>query len=270
MRICSRKCRSREGCWPMGSESLDVAGLWREYRRNKSLQLRNELLEYYLPLVRKVSAAMSLKLPTHLSREDIEGYGIIGLIEAVETYDQNRGVKFESYASLKIRAAIIDELRKQNFLPRSVWDKIKKVTTSEEMLLNALGEEVPVEKVAEQLGVSVSDVLKIKTLIALKNHLSLDEIIDPEGSVDRFAGLADDEKYSPENKFLKRVEIEELREALKRLSDRERLILQLFYVEELSLKEIAAVLDISTSRVSQIASKALGKLRKLLNEGVGV
>ncbi|GAV22580.1 hypothetical protein cpu_10900 [Carboxydothermus pertinax] len=250
---------------------MDVAVLWTEYFQHKSLQQRNELVEYYLPLVRKVAAAMSLKLPAHLYREDIEGYGIIGLIEAVETFDQSRGVKFESYASLKIRAAIIDELRKQNFLPRSVWDKIKKVTTSEEMLMNTnIGEEVPAEKIAEQLGISVSDVLKIKTLMALKNHLSLDEMVDPESSLDRFSLLADDEKYSPENMYLQKVEFEELREAIKRLNEREQLILQLFYVEELSLKEIAAILDISVSRVSQIASKALEKLRKLLNEGVGV
>jgi len=249
---------------------LDVAALWRNYQKSKTLAERNELLEFYLPLVRKVARALSLKLPSHLSFEDIEGYGILGLIEAVETFDQSRGVKFESYASLKIRAAIIDELRKQNLLPRSVWDKIKKLNAQEEILANILGEEVAPELLAEQLGISVSEVLKLKTLISLKNYLSLDEIVDPENSSDRMSFIPADEVNSPEYRLLQKAELEELKLCLEKLSERERLILQLIYVEELSLKEIAAVLDISISRVSQIASKALLRLRKMLNEGVGV
>ena len=249
---------------------MDVAALWRNYQKSKTLAERNELLEFYLPLVRKVARALSLKLPSHLSFEDIEGYGILGLIEAVETFDQSRGVKFESYASLKIRAAIIDELRKQNLLPRSVWDKIKKLNAQEEILANILGEEVAPELLAEQLGISVSEVLKLKTLISLKNYLSLDEIVDPENSSDRMSFIPADEVNSPEYRLLQKVELEELKLCLEKLSERERLILQLIYVEELSLKEIAAVLDISISRVSQIASKALLRLRKMLNEGVGV
>lgn len=249
---------------------MDVAALWRNYQKSKTLAERNELLEFYLPLVRKVARALSLKLPSHLSFEDIEGYGILGLIEAVETFDQSRGVKFESYASLKIRAAIIDELRKQNLLPRSVWDKIKKLNAQEEILANILGEEVAPELLAEQLGISVSEVLKLKTLISLKNYLSLDEIVDPENSSDRMSFIPADEVNSPEYRLLQKAELEELKLCLEKLSERERLILQLIYVEELSLKEIAAVLDISISRVSQIASKALLRLRKMLNEGVGV
>jgi len=238
---------------------------WQTYRTTRDVGLRNEILLTYAPMVKYAAARLAAprgRGPVDL--EDMMGWGMLGLMDAIERFDPDKGVKFETYASLRIRGSIIDHLRKQDWVPRSVRVKMKEITDAYDTLGSSLGRAPEDAEVARHLGMSLQDMLKVLDNGYLYHLVSLDEqLLD-------ISGLRPGEPHNGDNPA-EAYEEKELRDALaaclEGLPEKERLVLTLYYYEELNLKEIGAVLGVSESRVCQIHSKAVQKLKGQLSRG---
>lgn len=226
---------------------------------------RDALIEQYAPLVKYVVGRLAIALPAILDYEDILSYGTIGLIEALDRYDPSKGVKFETFAIARIRGAIIDALRALDRLPRSVRQKAKKLDQVTAQLTNELGREPTDEEIALALGVDLETYHQ--TLIDTSwVTVSLDGLLDRDEQTD--TGMTDLPADPNQEDFTLDIERRQLREALARairaLPEREALILSLYYRDELTMREIADILEISESRVCQLHARALSRLRARL------
>ncbi len=250
---------------------MDRERLWHSYQINRDSGYRDKLIESYLPLVKKIVDRMTLKLPPHWDYEDVISHGIIGLIEAVERFNPSKGVKFETFATIRIRGAIIDALRDASLIPRKLSDDLSKVARAIESLEQENGMEASSEQIAEKLNMSVKEVDEILAAFAHLSCISLQETLKFDSSdgedvllIDTLSGP---EQYEPENQIAWSETKSKLVEAINNLPKKEQIILALYYHEELTLKEIAYIMDITESRVSQIKSKVLLKIRSFLEKG---
>jgi RNA polymerase sigma factor for flagellar operon FliA len=226
---------------------------------------RDVAIRQYAPLVKYVVGRLAIGLPAILDYEDILSYGTIGLIEAMDRFDGSKGVKFETYAISRIRGAIIDALRSLDRLPRSVRQKVRKLETINTALVADLGREPTDEEVAEQMGMTVE--AYHQTLVdASWVTVSLDGLMERDD--DDSSGSSDMPADPGQADFTKRLEKKQLLEALsgaiKTLPEREFLIVGLYYKDEMTMKEIAQILEISESRVCQLHGRALSRLRARL------
>lgn len=249
-------------------QAVDTEKLWHEYRKTRDAAVRQELVLTYLWLVKYLAGRMAVKLPPYLSQEDLESCGIFGLMEAVDKYDPDRGISFESYAQCRVRGAMIDELRRLNWLPRSVWDRLKKIGTVKEKIQKKTGLPVTDEMLADELGIKTEELRKIVRNYHLISLSSLDETTyTADGEQVRWGNLLED-PLSPDP--LESLEAQEsqqiLIEAIDSLNEKDRLVLALYYKEGLTLKEIGRVMEISESRVCQVHARALERLRARLKE----
>lgn len=239
--------------------------LWQEYHQKKTSAAREVLILEYAPLVKYVAGRVAIGLPSNVEYDDLVSYGIFGLMDAIEKYDHLRGIKFETYAIARIRGAILDGLRSNDWVPRSVRQKAKELERTCLELENRLGRYATDQEVAEALHISIDEFYQLLSEVSCTTLSSLDEIWltrNPEDDSVRVLDLVENESsINPENQ----VEIEELREALTKaidaLSERERMVITLYYYEGLTLKEIGEILSISESRVSQIHTKAIFRLQ---------
>ncbi len=240
--------------------------LWREYRRSRDEKLKHKLVLANLPLVRYLAGRLAVKLPLFIDQEDLESYGIFGLLEAVEKYDPDRGTSFKAYAYNRIRGSMIDEIRKLNWAPRSMWQKIQRLNTAREKLQGELGENVDSETLAKAMGMTVSELSKLTGQINLLSMLSLDETIFlANGETVRWGDMIRDAESPDPLDVIERKEGRRLLTgAIDTLSERDRLVLSLYYQEGLTLKEIGMVLEVTESRVCQLHRRALNRLRKKL------
>lgn len=240
----------------------DIRDLWIRYKKDKDIGIRNEIIVHYSGLVNRVVNRIAVKYSDYIDVEDLVSYGIFGLIDAIEKYDIDKGVKFETYASFRIRGAIIDEIREQDWIPRSLRTKAKRVEESIEELEMKYGRHVGDEELAHHMGVKIGDLHKLMGQIHSLSVISLDEqIMDMIGNSPQLTG----EETTPEDYAI----VEELRRllsyAIDSLTDNEKKIISLYYFEELTLKEIGMVIGVSESRVSQLHSRALLKLKNKLS-----
>ncbi len=242
--------------------------IWEKYLTTRDVEARHMLILQHLPLVRHLAGRVAVKLPAFIQQEDLEGYGVIGLMEALEKYDPAMGNSFDSYAYHRIRGAMLDEVRRQNWLPRTAWQKYQLLKTTKERLEGERGEAVSDEVLAKEMGVSLDELHQL-VFNANKMYLqSLDEeVMGNDGSqVSKLEMVEDSNSPDPlsiiEEKENKRL----LAEAVGELGERDQLILSLYYTEELTLKEIGQVLEVSESRVCQLHSQAMKKLRKHLQD----
>jgi len=237
--------------------------LWQAYAKERAPELREQIILQYAPLVKYVMGRLAISLPAVLDYEDILSFGTIGLIEAVERFDYEKGVKFETYAISRIRGAIIDALRSLDRLPRSVRQKAKDADKALVDLTHDLGRDPSDEEVAEAMG------LKIE---AYRKHLvdaswitvSLDTMgtsHDGEEDSGGALGIADPDEENFDAGLEQQELIGELAGAIRELPEREQLILSLYYKEELTMREVSKVLEISESRVCQLHARALTRLR---------
>lgn len=224
--------------------------------------------EDYLPLVKHVVGRMQVKAPGYLEQEDLLSYGIFGLLEALEKYEPQRGVKFETFAVPRIRGAVLDAVRKANWLPRSLLDQLKAYTRALEKLEQRHGGEVSPEQVAEEMGISLEELHQLLAQASTQAIESLESFLltKEENSITLGDTVADEKSPDP----LGLVEERELKEALikgiERLNEKDRLVLNLYYYEELTFKEIGQVLEVSESRVCQLHARALARLREYLKD----
>lgn len=238
--------------------------LWARYRASGDPEARHELILNYLGLVKYVVGRLPQARFAGVDYQDLVGYGIIGLMDAIEKYDPSKDVKFETYAILRIRGAILDSLRALDWAPRSVRQKARDLEAAYAALELTLGRPAEDEEVAAYLGISVEALRKRQDEIAMANCLSLDELV----SVDQDSKTAtildvlyDPASPDPELTYEAHEMAEVLAKAIDTLPERERLVISLYYYNEMTIKEIAAILGVSDSRVSQLHTKALARLR---------
>lgn len=228
---------------------------------------REQTITAYLPLVKYVASRIPAKLPPHLEREDLVSYGVIGLMDAYDKFDPSRGIKFETYASQRIRGAIIDALRQNSWVPRSVMDKLKRVNQAFKNF-EGVNVDPSEEAVAAEAQMSVEE---LRQVLAEVNRMSMDSLEqfltdDPEDNFRLGDTLEDPGSPNPEALYIEKEMKERLVKALGRLNERDYLVLSLYYNEGLTLKEIGAILEVSESRVSQLHARALLRLRSELEE----
>ncbi len=228
---------------------------------------KENLVLTYLPLVKRIAGRMFIPSPEVMDKDDLVSHGMVGLLDAIERFDPSRETCFKSYASRRIRGAMVDAIRALSFSPRSVNDRIKSLRQAEERLMMA-GEDLSEEALAKELQLNVDQVREISSHIALRSVMSLDRFLfvgdGEEVAVSAIVGY--DSSPDPE-RALEAAELSSfLHSALNSLPQRDRQVLSLYYVEEMTLKEIAAVLGVTEGRVSQLHSRALLRLRALMSE----
>ena len=245
-----------------------LENLWREYKETDSKIAKDKLLAEYAHLVKYIVNRIAVNLPGSVDRDDLTSTGIMGLIKAVETFELERGFKFETYAGHKIRGAILDELRSLDWVPRSVRQKSKDIQRVYAKLENELGRIPYDDEVCEEMGISMKEYEEILSEVTPTTIISLEEAMPDRGSDSKELRIIDTIEDPGSDNPLKELGFTEVKNILKdtiaNLPEKEKLVVALYHYEELTLKEIGVVLDITKSRVSQIHSKAILKLRSKL------
>ena len=244
----------------------ELANLWDRYFENRDNKaLRDELILQYIYLTRYVVGRVKVALPPTFSYEDISSYGVEGLIDAVEKYTPKMGARFETYALVRIRGNIIDKVRSQDFLPRSVRRKIRDVKEAQDELKKQFGRSATNSEIANYLGIEKEKVEQI-----LADDTTITSIYEKKGASDGdieiIDTIEDSHTLAPHEQLEEKDVKKELEGALKRLPERERTIMVLYYHENMTLKEIGDAINISESRVSQLHAQAIMKLKNLLSE----
>ncbi|MCI7323783.1 MAG: FliA/WhiG family RNA polymerase sigma factor [Lachnospiraceae bacterium] len=242
-------------------KAVDKEKLWDEYRKKPTQQLRERLIIEYSQLVRLVAGRLSMYLGSNVEYEDLVSYGIFGLIDAIDKFDLTKNVKFETYASLRIRGSILDQIRKMDWIPRTVRKRQRQLDEAVKAVEMRTGKTATDEELAAELGLSGEELCDWQSQLKVTNVVSLNEFEEngPEpsfepGSNERFSGPED----VVEEAELKTM----LAESLGLLTEKERRVIELYYYEDMTLKEISKILSVSESRVSQLHTKALLKMRK--------
>jgi len=248
----------------------DLAEAWRLYKEHNDSRARDELIIAYSPLVKYVAGRMSTGLPAHIEEGDLVSYGLLGLIGALERFDLSRNIKFETYAVSRIKGAIIDELRALDWVPRSVRSWARKVEAAVTQLENELTRAPSDEETAIKLGIGVEEYQDVLNQISCASIVALDEFWDSTGpgheKVNLIDTIEDSDAPDPSRAFRVQVIKETLAAAIERLPERERIVIGLYYYEGLTLKEIGEVLGVTESRVSQLHTKAVLRLRGRIKE----
>ncbi|APH07057.1 RNA polymerase subunit sigma [Bacillus weihaiensis] len=244
---------------------MDEQVVWQKWIDIRDSYAGDILIKKYMPLVSYHVQRISVGLPKSVNKDDLMSLGLFGLYDALEKFDPTRDLKFDTYASFRVRGAIIDGLRKEDWLPRSSREKAKKVEAAIEKLEQKHLRNVSSEEIAEELGLSEGEVVTVMNEGFFANILSIDDQMYDHDEGDTIGySIKDENQDTPEDKLLKDELIENLSKVITQLSEKEQLVISFFYKEELTLTEIGQVMNLSTSRISQIHSKALFKLRKIL------
>ncbi|MGE6258776.1 FliA/WhiG family RNA polymerase sigma factor [Heyndrickxia sporothermodurans] len=248
-------------------EATEEKKYWDLWLHSRDTQAGDVLVKKYLPLVQYHVHRIAVGLPRSVSKDDLKSLGMLGLLDALNKFDSSRDLKFDTYASFRIRGAILDGLRKEDWLPRGTREKAKKIEMTIDRLEQKLMRTVSIEEVAGYLGMTEDEVYQTVNEHFFANILSMDEHVNEmdEGETSGYV-IKDDKSPSPEEFLIKNEQIQELTKTITQLSEKEQLVLSLFYHEELTLTEIGEIMSLSTSRISQIHSKALFKLKKILEK----
>jgi len=240
------------------AEAASAARLWAEFAKTRSLEIRNELVMKYVPLVKSIALRLVPTYRKHVDFDDLMGSGLLGLMDAIDKFDLSKDVKFETYASLRVKGEIIDQIRKQDWAPISLRQKIKKVEECYESMESSMGRTPTETEVAGKLSMSADDVKKTLDEAHTFNLVALDEML-----MDRVAGdsLAASPNESPEMRLEEQEVKRILAHTIEGLPEKEKQVISMYYYDELTLKEIGLVLGVTESRISQIHSKALMTLR---------
>ena len=253
---------------------MDEAGrvkLWADYAKNPTRELRENIILEYAPLVKVVAGRLSMYLGYNVEYDDLVSYGIFGLIDAIDKFDACKEVKFETYASLRIRGAILDHIRKMDWIPRTIRQRQKKINMVEKALEQAKGRAATDEEMAEALGISVGEYIEWQSQMKVTGLVSLNEYMESGSDVSQDSGQGTTSRFeSPEESFEKKELAKALSDAMALLTDKEQKIITLYYFEDLTLKEISNVLDVSISRVSQLHTRALAKMRDTMGSYMGL
>ena len=234
--------------------------LWDDYQKNKTPEIREQLILEYAPLVKLVAGRLSMYLGYNVEYDDLVSYGIFGLIDAIDKFDMSKDVKFETYASLRIRGSILDQIRRMDWIPRTVRQRQKKIDEAMREIEMETGKTATDEQIAEKLGVSDDEYTDWQSQMKVTSVVSLNEFVE-QGTEPAMDAKSNSHFAQPED-VVEEAELKEvLADTLTMLTERERMVITLYYYEDLTLKEISKVLDVSESRVSQLHTKALAKMK---------
>ncbi len=244
--------------------------LWEEYSKNKSPELREKIIIEYASLVKIVAGKLGIYLGYNVEYDDLVGYGTFGLIDAIDKYDFDKGVKFETYASLRIRGAILDQVRRMDWLPRTLRQKQKRMDAAYQKLETETGRFATDDELAAELEISVEELGQWQAQTKAAGVVSLDEYLE-QGSENGIVGTVESEDFAgPEKQMEQKTMKELLVQSLESLTEKEKKVILLYYYEELTLKEISEVLEVSESRISQLHTKAIQKLRLKLGNQIEI
>jgi RNA polymerase sigma factor for flagellar operon FliA len=248
-----------------------IAQLWRDFKSSADPRLRERLILHYSPLVKYVAGRVGVGLPPNIEQADLVSYGIFGLIDAIEKFDIERAIKFETYAISRIKGAIIDELRAIDWIPRSVRYKAREVEKAYAALEARLHRTPTEPEVAEELGIGLEELHQIFSQVSFVNVIALDELLNVGGERGDKLSLVDTLEDTKAEDPVQAFETEEtkylLARAINTLPEREKIVVTLYYYEGLTLAEIGQVLGVTESRICQMHTKAVLQLRAKLNDG---
>lgn len=241
--------------------------LWKKYSETKDPGIKDQLIIEYADLVKYVAGRLSIYFGSNVEYDDLVGYGVFGLIDAIDKFDLTKKVKFETYASLRIRGAIIDSIRELDWAPRSLRKKGKELEKAYFEVENQLGHSATDQEVADKLGISTEELNKLLQEVNMSQMISLEDYLEQnhETGFDPLSLQRDNNMPEQRMEVLELKEI--LSEAIDKLPEKERTVVTLYYYEELTLKEISLIMNVSESRISQLHTKAIlrmrGKLERL-------
>lgn len=250
------------------NKSLAGDSLFYQWLQDRDDEVGNQLIKRYIPLVQVIVEKIYKNVPKSVMKDELISLGLSGLYEALEKYDPGRELKFETYASFRIRGAILDGLRKEDWLPRKTRERMKKLEHTISKLEQKYLRNVTAEEVSQETGLSMEEINSLLGDSYFSNVLSIDDHTNQKvDDKDQQSFVIRDEKgKTPEESLLFTESIQELQKAIEKLSHNEQLVLSLFYKEGLTLTEIGQILELSTSRISQIHSKSIQKLKAYLKE----
>jgi len=249
--------------------SHNIDDLWNLWNKHKDEHAANELIRHYMYIVNFHVERIASYIPRTFDKNDLISLGLMGLYDALHKFDPKRKLKFDTYATIRIRGAIIDGLRKEDWLPRTLRDQSKKIEQVTEQLEQTLGRKPSSKEIGKQLNMKPDEVEEVISDTLFANILSIDSTVnttDTGDNVSLSSTLKDDKTTTPEQ-FMVNTELNaELIKGIKKLNENEQLVISLFYNDELTLTEIGEVLNLTTSRISQIHKKAIFKLSNILTK----
>ena len=235
--------------------------IWEKYTKNPTQEMREQIIIEYAPLVKIVAGRLSMYLGGNVEYEDLVSYGVFGLIDAIDKFDTNKDVKFETYASLRIRGSILDQIRKMDWIPRTVRQRQRKIDEAIKSLEARTGKTPTDEMLAEELGVSGEELLSWQSQLKVTNVVSLNEFV--ESGNEPVMDAKGNFRFAQPEEVIAETELKPmLKDAMQLLTEKEQKVILLYYYEDLTLKEISRVLEVSESRISQLHTKALQKMKK--------
>ena len=250
-------------------KAVEREKLWEAYQKCPSAELLEKLITEYAPLVKVVAGRLSMYLGYNVEYEDLVSYGIFGLIDAIDKFDPGKDVKFETYASLRIRGSILDQIRKMDWIPRTVRQKQRRLEDAAKTIEARTGRNATDEELAEELGVTGTELLEWQSQLKVTNIISLNEFVEQGG--EPVMDARNNSQFAQPEETVAEEELKKvLSETLELLTEKERRVILLYYYEELTLKEISNILEVSESRVSQLHTKALLKMRKRMGNYMGI
>ena len=248
--------------------TVEIMNVWKKYKSTRDGASRQHLIVSYVSLVKIIAGRIGLRSLPGVDFDDLVNYGIIGLIDAIEKFDLEKGIKFETYAASRIRGAILDALRKHDWIPRSTRQKARHLERVYSEVENRLGRAATDSEIASELGIAVDELSRVLAEVSNTFLMSFDEVAvssDDEEGQSVVTGVRDRTDKSPEERAVYASSIGTLTKALGSLPEREKLVVSLYYYDELTLKEIGEVLGVTESRVSQLHTKAILRLRGKLS-----
>lgn len=250
-------------------KTVEREKLWGEYQKSPTPELREKLITEYAPLVKVVAGRLSMYLGYNVEYEDLVSYGIFGLIDAIDKFDLGKDVKFETYASLRIRGSILDQIRKMDWIPRTVRQKQKKIEEAIKNVETRTGRSALDDEIAEELGIAEDELNEWQSQLKVTNVISLNEFLEQGG--EPVMDARNNSHFAQPEDTVQEEELKKvLAETMELLTEKERKVILLYYYEELTLKEISSILGVSESRVSQLHTKALLKMRKKMGNYMGI
>ncbi len=233
----------------------------------KESENRSQIVQEYIPLVKYIASRVMFDKNKYMEYEDLVSYGMIGLIDAINKYDSSKGMKFSSYASIRIKGAMIDELRRNRPISKGAMDKLNRYNKAIDDLQKTLLRDPTDTEIAKHLGISINEVAEIENYINYISMVSLENVIFSDDEDMNLMGIIEDKSSpSPDMLLQEQEQLEMLTKAIELLKEKDRTILNLYYYEGLTLKEIGKILDVSESRVCQLHSRAIINLRECMKK----
>lgn len=230
-------------------------------------ECKEQIIKEYIPLVKYIASRVMFTKNKYMEYEDLVSYGMIGLIDALNKFDSTKGMKFSSYASIRIKGAMIDELRKNRPISKGAMDKLNNYNKAIEALQNKLLREPNVKEIADYLGITINEVAEIENYISYISMVSLESVIFSDDEDVNLMGIVEDKNSpSPDAYLQEQEQLDILAKAIELLKEKDRIVLNLYYYEGLTLKEIGTVLSVSESRVCQLHSRAIVNLRECMKK----